>query len=193
MAHAPRKLAKQSRSRATSAAIVEAAARILETAGADGLTTNRIAERAGVSIGSLYQYFPDKKAVLAALLRREWEDLEARIREAGADTDDPRAAISRIVDIALAHQFARPRLALELEYLERGLDLDDEMAALASRLAEAVERAVAAYRPDTDATAAADVVTICRALINEAALRGDVAPKDLKARVMRAVFGYLEA
>jgi AcrR family transcriptional regulator len=51
-------------------AIVEAAAYILERHGWDRLTTNRIAERAGVNIGSLYQYFPNKEAILAEIERR---------------------------------------------------------------------------------------------------------------------------
>jgi AcrR family transcriptional regulator len=60
----------QRRSRQTVEAIVEAAARVLARHGYAAATTNRIAERAGVSIGSLYEYFPDKDAILAALLER---------------------------------------------------------------------------------------------------------------------------
>jgi AcrR family transcriptional regulator len=66
-----RRRPKQARSRATWEAIVEAAAQILERRGAEALTTNAVAERAGVSIGTLYQYFPDKQAILAAAARRE--------------------------------------------------------------------------------------------------------------------------
>jgi AcrR family transcriptional regulator len=66
-----RRSPKQARSRATWDAILEAAAQILERHGPDGLTTNDVAERAGVSIGSLYQYFPDKEAILVAAARRE--------------------------------------------------------------------------------------------------------------------------
>ncbi|HEY3800181.1 MAG TPA: helix-turn-helix domain-containing protein [Caulobacteraceae bacterium] len=62
---------RQARSRATCEAIVEAAAQILERRGADGFNTNEVAERAGVSIGTLYQYFPDKRAILVAAARRE--------------------------------------------------------------------------------------------------------------------------
>jgi AcrR family transcriptional regulator len=65
-----RRKPKQARSRATWEAIVEAAAQILERGGADALNTNDVAERAGVSIGTLYQYFPDKLAILLAASRR---------------------------------------------------------------------------------------------------------------------------
>ncbi|MDJ0930165.1 TetR/AcrR family transcriptional regulator [Breoghania sp.] len=68
-----RKIPIQARARATVDAILEATARILQ--GGDGwtLSTNAIARRAGVNIGSLYQYFPDKNAILVALARRELE------------------------------------------------------------------------------------------------------------------------
>jgi AcrR family transcriptional regulator len=66
-----RRSPRQARSRATWEAIVEAAAQILERDGADAFTTGSVAERAGVSIGTLYQYFPDKQAILAAAAKRE--------------------------------------------------------------------------------------------------------------------------
>ncbi len=66
-----RRRPRQARSRATWDAIVEAAAQILERRGAAGFNTNEVAERAGVSIGTLYQYFADKHAILAAAARRE--------------------------------------------------------------------------------------------------------------------------
>jgi AcrR family transcriptional regulator len=66
-----RRSPRQARSRATWEAIVEAAAQILERQGPAALNTNAVAERADVSIGTLYQYFPDKHAILAAAARRE--------------------------------------------------------------------------------------------------------------------------
>jgi AcrR family transcriptional regulator len=66
----PRKKPAQARAQATVDAILSAAARIFETHGYRAGTTNRIAERAGVSIGSLYEYFPGKDAILIALARR---------------------------------------------------------------------------------------------------------------------------
>jgi len=66
-----RRTPRQARSRATWEAIVEAAAQILERNGPAGFNTNAVAERAGVSIGTLYQYFPDKAAILMAAAERE--------------------------------------------------------------------------------------------------------------------------
>jgi AcrR family transcriptional regulator len=71
---APRKRPSQERSRLTVDAIVEAAAHVFEEHGYAKATTNRIADRAGVSIGSLYQYFPNKDAILVALTERHIEE-----------------------------------------------------------------------------------------------------------------------
>ena len=67
---ASRKTPVQRRSKLTVGYILDAAAYILAKDGLEGFTTNRIAERAGVNISSLYQYFPDKMAILEALQRR---------------------------------------------------------------------------------------------------------------------------
>jgi len=66
-----RKFPKQARAKATVDAILEATARILQADGAGAANTNAIARVAGVSIGTLYQYFPDKNAILIALARQE--------------------------------------------------------------------------------------------------------------------------
>ena len=71
----PRKLASQKRSRLTVDALVEATARILIKDGYDRASTNKIAAVAGVSIGSLYQYFPSKEALVAAVIERHTQKL----------------------------------------------------------------------------------------------------------------------
>lgn len=65
-----RRAPRQERAQVTVEAIFEAVAQIVATEGEAALTTNRIAERAGVSVGSLYQYFPSKEAIVTALLDR---------------------------------------------------------------------------------------------------------------------------
>lgn len=69
-----RKQPRQARSRETVDALLEAAAQVFERHGYAAGTTNRIAARAGVSIGSLYQYFPGKDAILLALVERHVEE-----------------------------------------------------------------------------------------------------------------------
>ncbi|UZW60144.1 TetR family transcriptional regulator [Lysobacter enzymogenes] len=67
-----RKQPKQARSSDSVAVILEAAAQVLAKEGAQRFTTARVAERAGVSVGSLYQYFPNKAAILFRLQTEEW-------------------------------------------------------------------------------------------------------------------------
>ena len=69
-----RKRPVQDRSQATVGYILEAAAQLFGESGYEGTTTNRVAERAGVSIGSVYQYFPSKEALLVALAERHLEE-----------------------------------------------------------------------------------------------------------------------
>ncbi len=79
---APRKVARkpgQDRSRATVDAILEAAARILEREGAERLSTNRVARDAGVSIGSLYEYFDGRDAIVRALCERHIASVRALV------------------------------------------------------------------------------------------------------------------
>src|SRR5271170_6580599 len=71
-----RRQPKQRRACQTVDAILEAVIRILKREGVDALTTNRIAEVAGVSIGSVYQYFPDKRAILVALHQRHIVEID---------------------------------------------------------------------------------------------------------------------
>jgi AcrR family transcriptional regulator len=76
----PRKTAVQARSLATVDALLRATARILVKEGYDRASTNKIAALAGVSVGSLYQYFPSKEALVAALMRQHVEELAQLLR-----------------------------------------------------------------------------------------------------------------
>jgi AcrR family transcriptional regulator len=78
----PRKTASQERSRLTVEALIEATARILMKEGYDRASTNRIADAAGVSIGSLYQYFPSKEALVAAVIDRHTQEMMQVLRDA---------------------------------------------------------------------------------------------------------------
>ncbi len=102
----PRHSAKQSRSQEIVSAIVTAGVQLLEDHGADFLTTSRIAERAGVSIGSLYRYYPNKQAVIAAIYEKRIDDEVMAVRQkkaASASFEDVsfHSAIRVFVDIAV--------------------------------------------------------------------------------------------
>ena len=81
----PRKRPKQQRSRETYDAIVAATTRVLKREGYEKASTNRIAEVAGVSVGSLYQYFPNKQALVIAVVERHSDQLIAMLERTIAD------------------------------------------------------------------------------------------------------------
>ena len=81
-----RKQPKQARSAELVAAILDAAGRVLAAEGAHRFTTARVAEKAGVSIGSLYQYFPNKAAILFRLQSDEWRETTSLLRTILEDT-----------------------------------------------------------------------------------------------------------
>ena len=87
-----RKQPKQARSTDLVAAILEAAAQVLAKEGAQRFTTARVAEKAGVSVGSLYQYFPNKAAILFRLQSDEWRQTSDLLR---GILEDVRATAAR--------------------------------------------------------------------------------------------------
>lgn len=91
----PRRSPRQERSRDTVADILQAAAQVFGRLGYAGTTTNKIAERAGVSIGSLYQYFSNKDELLSVLLENHRREVKAVIEQARVKLADPDAPLSR--------------------------------------------------------------------------------------------------
>ena len=108
----PRKDASQKRSRATVDALVEATARILVREGFDKASTNRIAETAGVSIGSLYQYFPSKEALVAAVIEHHQEAIIQTFRgDLGEILRQPvDKAVRRLIAAAVKAHRVDPKL-----------------------------------------------------------------------------------
>jgi AcrR family transcriptional regulator len=108
----PRKLPKQDRSKVTVEAILEATTHILVEEGYDKANTNRIAERAGISIGSLYQYFPNKESLLTALMEQHAQEM-AELVATKLDRlfDSPlEIAIPEIITAVVAAHAINPRL-----------------------------------------------------------------------------------
>lgn len=108
----PRKVASQERSRATVDALVEATARILVREGFDKASTNRIAEVAGVSVGSLYQYFPGKEALVAAVIERHQQEVTQTVRDELAEAYDlpVEKAMRKLVAVAVKAHRVDPEL-----------------------------------------------------------------------------------
>ncbi|RXT41829.1 TetR family transcriptional regulator [Bradyrhizobium betae] len=98
-----RKQPQQARSSELVAAVLDAAVQVLAKEGAQRFTTARVAERAGVSVGSLYQYFPNKAAILFRLQSDEWRRTSELLRGILADRAKPPLVRLR----ALVHAFIR--------------------------------------------------------------------------------------
>jgi AcrR family transcriptional regulator len=188
-----RKTPRQKRSADTVSVIVEAAARILELRGFDGFNTNAVAEKAGVSIGSLYQYFPDKNALLSAIIERETAPLLG-VREEVADIHGCEGALRCYIHASVRHQMRRPRLARLIDVAEKREMFNDQVSGAASRLQAVIEMILSlpdAPRVENRSVAAADLLAIIRSLIDAAGERGEGESVELMRRVEGAVWGYL--
>lgn len=99
----PKKRPKQARSKASFDAIVDGAARLLRERGYEALTTNHIAEHAGVGIATLYEFFPNKEAIVAELAARLMTRVEANMEEAFAEAAgrDPWPAVIHMTSRAV--------------------------------------------------------------------------------------------
>jgi AcrR family transcriptional regulator len=189
----PRKLAVQSRSNATVNAVLEAAARILERHGLEGYTTNAVADRAGVSIGSLYQYFPNKDAVTAALIERESAVFLSDLAEVPF-AEGYEAGLVHVIRSAVANQMRRPKLARLLDFEEGRLPIRSRTGRVDDVFHASLVRVLS--HPDARISgdvqiAAFDVFGIVKGMVDAAGERGESNAPQLERRVQRAVLGYL--
>jgi AcrR family transcriptional regulator len=188
-----RKRPLQKRSAETVGVIVEAAARVLEVDGFEGFNTNAIAERAGVSIGSLYQYFPSKNALLSALIERETAPLLG-LSEELAKIKKCDAAIRYCIQACVRHQMRRPELARLIDIAEKREMFNEQVSSTTSQVQAVVEKILRlpdAPRVESRRVAAADLLVIIRSLVDAAGERGEGESVQLMRRVEGAVWGYL--
>jgi AcrR family transcriptional regulator len=193
-----RRTPRQQRSRELVSRALDAADRLLADEGADALTTTRIAREAGVSVGSLYQYFPDTGAIAAALAERHMDAFEALmddvVARAGEERwDDP---VGALVDAFAARYRAEPgyRALWFGRHMTEDLREADRRNKLA--LADGLQRAVIELglaRSDArSATISVVAVHACDALLQEAFRRdpdGDAALLEEAKTMLR---GYLD-
>jgi AcrR family transcriptional regulator len=138
-----RKQPVQERSKATVDALVKATAYILIRHGYERTTTNRIAERAGVNIASLYQFFPNKEALVAEVDRRHATDARSAVTEAlrAHCGDGPKARLQALVAAVIAAHVVSPSLHRVLAEVARHTSdgvsaIDDGLRAELDRLTE---------------------------------------------------------
>ncbi len=180
----PRRHPRQDRARATVAAITEAAEQLIVEHSYAKVSTNLIARRAGVSVGSLYQYFPNKEAIFAAILEGHAAEMKALGEQAlvtMADHATPfpvalRRVLESMVDVRRRDDELMQALAVELSHACPGMKKSaEEEDALVERIA-----AIVAARPDcrtTNPTVAARLVlTACQGVTKWLLHR---APRDL--------------
>jgi AcrR family transcriptional regulator len=192
-----RKAPRQQRSRVTVDVIVEAATRVLARRGWARFTTNEIAAVAGVSVGSLYQYFPNKLAIAEAIRQRHLDEVLVALSGAGDDNEaialDQRVA--RFADgVIAAHSVD--------EALHRVL-LDEVPLVARSSYAEFEAeyqrryRALIAASANTsggvgdDETAARVLSSAVEGVVHAAAHRGDLGLPALRSELVRLMLAYL--
>ena len=141
----PRKTPRQARSEATVEAIYDATIQVLLADGVARLTTTRVAERAGVSVGTMYQYFPHKQALLHAILKRHLEGIVAAVEAAGEEYKGRRlAAISdALVAAYLGAKMANFETTRALYRVAPELDLAALQNGISARIDKTVTTALA--------------------------------------------------
>lgn len=196
----PRKAPRQSRSQATVEVILEAATRVLAKESLAGFNTNRVAEVAGISIGSLYQYFPNKAALTAALIERAQNELIESVEKAVHEpVQSLHEHIAHLVQVGINNQFGKSTLAAALDHEESRLQTHPEMAATLGRaqqrLIGLVMQLLQQHEGEITAAihqqSAADVLVIAKSLIETEAAQHAAPSPTLAARVERAILGYL--
>jgi AcrR family transcriptional regulator len=142
---APRKTPRQSRARATHDAILDAAAHIIAGGGLAAFNTNAVAERAEVSIGSLYQYFPNKDALMVALIERTQRQQLARVQAAAGALQeaDLETTIRMLVRAAQQHHRDDSLFATAIDHEEARLPIADMLDGYLAQGGEALRTLLA--------------------------------------------------
>jgi AcrR family transcriptional regulator len=196
----PRKLPRQARAKATVDAIVEATTQVLLEEGYDNFTTARAAARAGVSVGSLYQYFPNKAALAAAVVDRCCETFLVAFESALARRHRATLAdgIRAIIDVTLISHRLTPalhRIVLDLAPRIGVAERTENVSrAAAKAIEDMLERHADEISPDIDIAAAATLIeTVLEALAHRAVLARPAHLQDgtLAREATRLITRYL--
>jgi AcrR family transcriptional regulator len=191
-----RKQPLQDRARITVEAIVEAAAQLISAHGLEGFNTNSVAERAGVSIGSLYQYFSNKDAIMAALIRRTQEERAIALGSALAGTHNSLPDLVRAVVHAVNRQHREQSLlAVAIDLEEARLPISDEIDAYLGGAGLALGKVFARYPNELAGVdperAARTLPALVRSVVDSWANLAPPQPQVAEEEAVRAVCGYL--
>lgn len=146
----PRKAPTQARAQATVEAILAATKKVLVTSGYEAASTNRIAEVAGVSIGSLYQYFPSKASLLTALVQRHMSKMmEVLVATAQrGETSSIEEAVRTVIRAVFAAHRVNPKLHRMLIEQMVHLGPDESLDAFESQTQALVEQFLLSHRAE---------------------------------------------
>jgi AcrR family transcriptional regulator len=191
-----RKAPKQARSRATVEFIIQAAARVLGRQGWARFTTNEVASAAGVSVGSLYQYFPNKHALIDAIIKRHFDEVLAVLRAVEESGQEPSKSAEELVCGMIAAHGIDPALHRVLldEMPSRGKlkTTHDEFETEYLRRYKAVIAANSAHRSSESDEIAAQVLSAAvKGVIHEAARKGTLGSRSLREELVDLVSGFL--
>ena len=187
-----RKVPAQARSQETVTVILEASARILESEGLRGFNTNAIAEKAGVSIGSFYRYFPNKDAIVIALIGSFEEALHDAVLRAVQDGtgQELKARLRLLVRALVGAHYRRPRLNRALEAEEERLGSGADSVAFHATVLQLFRDHENEMAVPLSAATERVVIAILRAVV-DLGLASGASPRSTEQRAMRAVCGYL--
>lgn len=191
----PRRRPKQGRSRNTVEAILTASQQILLRNGLQGFNTNVVANRAGVSVGSLYQFFPGKEAILATLVRDMRRDMLSDLIAAqqSSNAEDLSDQIGAMIEASLKHHLRAPELTEIIEQAEAQLPMDAETQALKSNMFQLVLRVLQRHDIEDAETVAQDVIAMCHGMVDAAISAGERDFDAISKRLRRAATNYVTA
>lgn len=198
----PRKTPRQARAKWTVDAIVEAAIQVLAVEGYARFTTARVAERAGVSVGTMYQYYPDKAALCVAVIDKCGEQFLAAFQAAldsvpGSTLDD---FIRTLIDLAFVSPYQTPERHRAVLGLGPRLGVADRAEATGRAAARLIENALRRHAGEIsreiDISVAADMIeTTLEALAHRAVLSeaNEAQIAALAREAARLLSNYLKA
>ena len=192
-----RRIPHQVRAAETVAAIMEGAAQVLEAGGLPAFTTNAVADRAGVSIGTLYQYFADKNALLRAIAEREMTAAMAAVAKALRGDTDPtpegrvRAMVRAIVNAFGGRQRARKAVVQAVMAQGDAAGMFGPVAAFIAQAGSEPHRGIARMRPEQVFVLSRSLMGAVRAAVLEE--QPFFKSQAFEDELVRLVLSYLSA
>lgn len=188
---------RQARSRAMVEAILAAGARVLGNRGWNGFTTNEVADVAGVSIGSLYQYFPNKLALTEAIKKRHFDDVLDVVRSVESNHCSIQERIRMLVRGMIAIHSTHPALhRILLDEVPRDYNSEASHAPFESeylRCYQAVVTTSHECKGAPNSLVAQVISSAVEGVIHNAARRGTLSSHDLERELSKLICGYLKA